>query len=89
MNHVARLSLFTVLVVSCAFAQRDLGTLAGTVTDSSGGVVANAAVKITDTETGVGYDGVTNGAGEFVRIALKPGRYNVVVTAPGFRKAEQ
>jgi hypothetical protein len=89
MNHVARLSFLSVLILSCAFAQRDLGTLAGTVTDSSGGVVANAAVKITDTDTGVSYDGVTNSAGEFVRIALKPGKYNVVVTAPGFRKAEQ
>jgi hypothetical protein len=89
MNHVVRLSFLAVLILSCAFAQRDLGTLAGTVTDSSGGVVANAAVKITDMDTGVNYDGVTNGSGEFVRIALKPGKYSVVVTAPGFRKAEQ
>jgi hypothetical protein len=81
--------LLSVLIVACLFAQRDLGTLAGTVTDSSGGVVPNAAVKITDMAAGVTYDTVTNAAGEFVRIALKPGLYSVSVTAPGFRKAEQ
>ena len=37
------------------FAQRDLATLVGTVTDSSGAVLAGAQVTITETETGVVY----------------------------------
>ncbi len=86
---VRRLLLCLVLAGVCAYAQRDLGTLVGTVTDSSGGVVPNAVVKITETATGLVYETVTNGSGEFVRPALKPSTYNVSVTAPGFKKAEQ
>jgi hypothetical protein len=79
-----------VLVCACAvFAQRDLATLAGTVTDSSGGVVANAKVTITETDTNEAYEITTNSRGEFVRPALKAATYTVSVTAPGFKKSEQ
>ena len=40
---------------SAVFAQRDLATLVGTVTDPSGGVVANAKVTITEVGTGQVY----------------------------------
>src|SRR5271166_1174048 len=78
------------LVSACAmFAQRDLATLVGTVTDPSGGVVANAKVTITETDTNQSYNITTNGRGEFVRPALKAATYTISVTAPGFKKAEQ
>src|SRR6266496_2632739 len=89
MNSLGRLALLSALLLSCAFAQRDLSTLAGTVTDTSGGVVVNAAVKIVDESTGLNYETLTNSSGEFVRPALRPSRYTVTVTAPGFKKAEQ
>ena len=89
MNRLVCLSLLLALLVTGAFAQRDLATLAGTVTDSSGAVVPNAAVTITETSTGLAYNTVTNSAGEFVRPALKPSVYSVGVAAPGFKKAEQ
>jgi hypothetical protein len=72
-----------------AFAQRDLSTLAGTITDSSGGVVANAKVTISDIATGEVYVMTANNLGEFVRPALKPGTYNISVSAPGFKTSEQ
>jgi hypothetical protein len=79
-----------VLFCACAvFAQRDLATLAGTITDPSGGVVANAKVTITESATNQVYSILTNSLGEFVRPALKPGTYSVSVTAPGFRTAQQ
>ena len=71
------------------FAQRDLATLTGTVTDSSGAVVANARVVIIEQDTGQVYELTTNNAGEFTRPALKPSTYNIAVTATGFKKAEQ
>src|SRR5579872_693975 len=78
------------LICACAlFAQRDLSTLAGTITDTSGGVVANAKVTITEAETGQVYSILTNNVGEFVRPALKPSTYNVSVSAPGFKTSEQ
>ncbi len=88
MIRVAHLSL-ALLLATCAFAQRDLSTLAGTITDTSAGVVPNAVVTITEQSTGVTYKTVTNSEGEFVRPALKPSTYTVSVTAPGFKKVEQ
>jgi hypothetical protein len=89
MNRLGRLALLSLLSFGCALAQRDLSTLAGTVTDTSGGVIANAAVKIVDEATGLSYETLTNNSGEFVRPALRPSKYTVTVTAPGFKKAEQ
>jgi Carboxypeptidase regulatory-like domain/TonB-dependent Receptor Plug Domain len=86
---VVRAALLVLLFSVCVFGQRDLGTLVGTVTDPSGGIVANAQVTIVEEETGVVFQTQTNSAGEFVRPALKPSTYTIVVTAPGFRKTEQ
>src|ERR671918_412673 len=84
-----RVCLFSLLLACALFAQRDLATLVGTVTDPSGGVVANAKVTITEVGTGQVYTLVTTSTGDFVRPALKPAIYNVAVTAPGFRTSEQ
>ncbi|HEX4230898.1 MAG TPA: carboxypeptidase regulatory-like domain-containing protein [Bryobacteraceae bacterium] len=72
-----------------AFAQRDLGTVTGTVTDPSGAAVPNAKVTILNTATNVAYDTVTNSAGVYSRPALTPGTYSVTVEAAGFQKAQQ
>jgi hypothetical protein len=84
-----RIALLFVICAAAVFAQRDLSTLAGTITDSSGGVVVNAKVTITDVATGEVYNIVTNNLGEFVRPALKPGNYTISVSASGFKKAEE
>ena len=84
-----RLALLACLCACAAYAQRDLATLVGTVSDPSGGVVANAKVTITETGTGQVYAFLTSSTGEFVRPALKPSTYSVTVSAPGFRTAEQ
>src|ERR1700731_3871270 len=84
-----RIALLAVFCAGASFAQRDLSTLAGTITDPSGGVVANAKVKITEVDTGESYSTTTNSLGEFVRPALKAAIYTVSVTAPGFKTAEE
>jgi len=84
-----RIALITLICACALFAQRDLSTLVGTVTDSSGGVIANAKVTVTETGTGLVYELVTGSAGDFIRPALKPSTYSVSVSAPGFKKAEQ
>ncbi|MES1256813.1 MAG: carboxypeptidase-like regulatory domain-containing protein [Acidobacteriota bacterium] len=84
-----RLALTALFFAFAAYAQRDLATIVGTVTDSSGGVVANAKVVVTETGTGQVYELITGSNGEFTRPALKPSTYAVSVTAPGFKKAEQ
>src|ERR671918_504894 len=80
------LALFFTVTAS---AQRDLGTLTGTVTDSTGAVVAGAKLQITEQATGVKYSVETDNSGTYVRPLLKPGTYTVEVEATGFRKAIQ
>ena len=84
-----RIALIAMITASAVFAQRDLATITGTVTDASGGVVANAKVTITERATGQVYELTTNSSGEFTRPALRPSNYDVTVTAAGFKKATQ
>src|SRR5690349_18769326 len=90
MNRVVLRQLVLLLfVTACALAQRDLATISGIVTDSTGGVVPNAKVTLTEQATGLVYETVTNSSGEFVRPALKASVYTVTITAPGFKQAQQ
>lgn len=84
-----RVALFALTCASAVFAQRDLATLVGTVTDPSEAVIANAKVTIVEEGTGQVYNVTTGAGGDFVRPALKPSTYDVSVTAPGFRTAQQ
>lgn len=84
-----RIALLAIVCACTVFAQRDLSTITGTITDSSGGVVVNATVTITEDSTGAVYIVTTNSQGEFTRPALKPSTYTISVSAPGFKKAQQ
>src|ERR1700682_155182 len=85
LKRAAILLLFSV----CAFAQRDLATILGSVTDPQGGVVPNAKVTITEDSTGLAYDVVTDTNGTFIRPLIKPGIYTITVEAAGFKKGIQ
>ena len=91
MSHVAllRTVVLSILFAACIFAQRDLGTITGTITDAQGAAVPSARVDIVEDATGLSYSTQTGASGEFVRPLLKPGTYTVTVEAQGFRKAEQ
>src|SRR6267378_3237852 len=78
-------SLFLTFSAITARAQSDRGTIAGTVLDSSGGVVANAAVTVTSTETGASYSATSGPTGGFRVQDVRVGTYDVSVSAPGFR----
>jgi hypothetical protein len=88
-RNALRFALVAALFAVCAFAQRDLGTITGTITDPQGAGVPSARVNILENATGISYNVVASETGEFVRPLLKPGTYSVTVEAPGFRKAEQ
>jgi hypothetical protein len=68
-------------------AQTSEGRILGTVTDTSGAVVASARITVTNTATNVGRFLETNHAGEYVAPALDPGTYIVAAEAAGFMKA--
>lgn len=61
------------------------GALSGTVTDSSGAVVAEASVKITNEMTGEARTLSTHRDGSFVAALLLPGTYRVEVGRKGFK----
>ena len=68
-----------------AMAQTTDGSIYGTVTDSSGAVIPNANIVITDVHTGVTLSDVSNGKGGYLFPTVEPGDYTVKVTAPGFK----
>ncbi len=70
------------------FAQgTDLGTIRGTVTDSSGAVIPNAQIEITDLNTLTSHHTVTNSSGDYTASALPSGKYKAIINAPGFGAA--
>ncbi len=83
------LAVLVLLFTTVAFAQRDLGTITGTVTDQQGAVVPNVKITITEVATGLTYSVTTAADGTYTRPALKPGTYSVSAEAQGFRRVEQ
>jgi hypothetical protein len=74
---------------SLAWAQRDLGTITGTVTDPSGAIVPGATITITEDLTGLKYNVETTATGDYTRPALPPGIYTVTAQATGFRPVSE
>jgi hypothetical protein len=66
-------------------AQSTLGTILGTVTDSSGAVVPNCDVKITLNEEGALRTLKTDPNGNYEAVNSKPGHYTVEVSDTGFQ----
>ncbi|HYX68356.1 MAG TPA: carboxypeptidase regulatory-like domain-containing protein, partial [Terriglobales bacterium] len=69
--------------------EKVLGSLAGTVLDPSGAVIARATVTITNTGTGATFNTTTDEAGQYVASALPAGSYTVKVQSPGFKTSAQ
>ncbi|MBV8830650.1 MAG: carboxypeptidase regulatory-like domain-containing protein, partial [Acidobacteriaceae bacterium] len=84
------LSLVALLFFStfCAYGQ-GFGTIVGTITDPSGGVVPGATVTVTDPATGLTRQEMTNDQGYFVVPTLRPSTYNLKISAGGFSPSEQ
>jgi len=67
------------------YGQVTTGTILGTVTDASGGVVPGSTVTIRNIETGISRSLTTNAAGRYVAPQLPLGRYEVTAEATGFQ----
>jgi len=72
------------LAVGTASAQIDQGSITGTVQDSSGAVVPNAQIMVTNTDTGLNLQTRSNASGTYVVSPLKIGNYRVSASATGF-----
>ena len=84
MKRIVLGSFFVILMAALAGAQTFRGAINGTVTDPTGGVVANAQVKAIDTGTSVEHTTTTTSDGAFVFQDLPLGTYKVTVRQAGF-----
>ena len=66
-----------------------LGTISGTVTDTTGAVVPNGSVVVTDTDTGIARVVTTTSTGTYVATFLQPGHYEIVFGGGGFGKVDR
>ena len=83
------ISLSFFLAAVALFAQSNNGRISGSVTDGSGSVVPKAKVSIINQATKVTVKAVTNASGFYLVPNLQVSIYDVLVEAPGFRKAEK
>ncbi len=80
----------TVLGLLCAswLSASPVGSVAGSVRDSSGAFVAGVKVTLTNTATNAKLETTTDANGEFQFPQLLPSTYSIVVEARGFKRAE-
>ncbi|HEX4154442.1 MAG TPA: carboxypeptidase regulatory-like domain-containing protein [Acidobacteriaceae bacterium] len=72
-----------------AHAQLSTATMFGNVTDSTGAVIPNATLTITQTQTNFTRNTKTNGLGEYRAEFLPVGPYTLKVDAAGFKEFVQ
>jgi outer membrane receptor protein involved in Fe transport len=70
-------------------AQLSTATMFGTITDTTGAVVANATVTLTQTDTNFTRVGITRADGSYHEEFLPVGPYKISVAAPGFKTLER
>ena len=82
---IIRLALCVLASAAGVFGQTALATITGTVSDSSGAVMAAVPVEVRNTETGQLFTAATSTTGNYTVSQLPVGDYDLVVTKPGFK----
>ena len=80
--------LMLVICSSSILAQQFMGTMRGTVQDSTGAMVVGAEVAIKNIATNETRNAVTEDNGTYVVPQLKPGLYKITIKKAGFKAAE-
>lgn len=88
MHCVTRLWLICLGLLFVVGLQAQTGSISGTVTDSSGGVIPGARVTATNTDTGASRSVDTSATGTFALTNLSVGKYTLSVEAKGFSVAK-
>ena len=83
-RHVAGLVLFLWALAPRYVHAQAVGSIGGTVSDSTGAVIAQAKITATREETGVSQSTVTSSAGTYTIPHLLVGTYTVQVNCQGF-----
>src|SRR5258705_10192838 len=92
MQRIARFgTLLVLLALVCAgpvAAQNTSGAIAGTITDTQGGVLPGVTLTVMNAETGVARTAVTEADGRYRFAGLQPGRYDLKAELQGFGTVE-
>ena len=83
---ISSVLLCILLITPAVYAQSITGTLTGTVSDASGGVIPNANVTLTNALSRDVRRTVTNAEGYFTIAAVPAGTYELAVETAGFQK---
>src|SRR5690242_15147346 len=83
------LILLVVLLCSAAPAQTYTASIRGTVTDATGAVIPNAAITVTNENTGLVRTTMTSGTGNYEVLSLPVGTYSVQAKVTGFTEMRQ
>jgi Carboxypeptidase regulatory-like domain/TonB dependent receptor len=83
---LAVVALWVLITMTMPLSAQYRGVLQGTVTDPSGGLVPNATVTLTSTETNISKTVTTGASGVYSISGLAPGTYSLTVDKPGFAK---
>ncbi len=83
-------SVFLWLVASAgvSLAQGARGSIGGTITDASGGVLAGVKVTVANTETGSSFESLSDQHGAYLAPQLLPGFYRVRAELAGFKQTQ-
>ena len=68
-----------------AAAQMLYGSITGLIEDSSGGLVPNATISISNKETGQTYEAKSDEGGRYTLQNILPGEYDVKISSSGFK----
>src|SRR5215475_10943841 len=82
-------TVFYAVTTHPATAQVLYGSVIGTITDQSDAVVPDAAITLTNRETGVAKEAASDSQGRYSLPNILPGRYDLKVTGKGFRTHAQ
>ena len=75
------------LLSLCVLAQQPTADVTGLVSDISGAAVPGADIQISNVDTGLHWETVSNESGNYVFTALPPGKYRLNIKKQGFEAA--
>jgi len=79
--------LICIFAMQCIALAQDRGTISGTITDSSGGIVPGAKVALQNPATNLTRDVVSANDGTYSFLNLAAGDFKLTVTKDGFRSS--
>ena len=84
LRFVLGLILFLSITLAAVRGQTTTGAISGTVTDPSGGVIANAQITLQNVQTGISQMARSNASGNYIIPAISVGDYTLTAQAQGF-----